>query len=396
VRDHEWISKRDGRFSYIWAPDPALPAKHRHRTLPAHITSKVAAKAYVEAHREEMRAGESVRRITTPRVADLAPRWLVMREADERKAGSTVRDNVSHMKAHIVKQLGDLRVDELDRVNLRAFVRDLRGKVAPYTCRNVHTTLATFLDDIVSEGWAKLPFNPARTNDVRKELPDLRPLAGRSTILRLPDIGIAQELITNPVVPAERRVRYCVVLTTSLRDGEIAGLLVEDILFDRAPPVLTVKRALQLRVRGGNTALGGPKTVYSVRTLPLHCAASGALGWWLGHGRAFFCAGGPPRRGDMVFVSRFGKPWRPKSAAMLRTDLAAIGAPTQIDGHNLTFHALRRTCVTWLKAHGVPKDARDALLGHTPTDVAEKHYTDADMPLLAEYVGRLPLEWRDP
>ncbi len=399
VAEREWLFKRKGatQWTYSWVPDDAAPTKRAQKLLPEEVRSERDAKRYVNQHRAELRASEAKRQTGRGKtVADLTEDWLKLRDNDERLAGSTVRDNRSHMKTHVLPALGTEIVSKLEAPRLRAFVRALRKSgAAPYTVRNVVATLTLFLDDIVSEGWVKMAVNPARQKAVRQEMPEAAPRAGRSQKLRIADLEVGQRLVSADAVPVERRVRNLVALTTGERDGEIAGLLWSDIDLDARVPVVHVRKALQLKVRGGHAKMGKTKTKHSVRTLPLHPATVEALRWWLAVGWEDH-VGAAPRPQDPLFPYSTGNAWRPQSAKFLRRDLEAVGAASAVDGFPLTFHATRRSFASWLNAAAVPEDARAHLLGHEPKEVGAKHYTEQDMDLLAEFVARIGLVWRMP
>lgn len=399
-----WVFKRAGskRFTFSWAPDSNEPQKRKQALLPADLRTEPQARIYAREHLAELTAEHPVQRKTAagPTVDDLADRWLDSRRADERRAGSTVRDNASHMKRWIRPALGKVTIKELESgvPLLRKQVREWRAQMAPCTCRNVLSTLTSFLNEIVAEGWVVMNANPAEHKAVRSELPEAVPLVGRSQKLRL-TVATAQALITGTsaahelVIPAERRVRYAVDLTGGYRDGEIAGLLWSGVLLDATPPRAEIEGALQLKSRDGHARPGKTKTRGSARTVPLHPCAVAALRWWFAEGWEEH-TGKKPRSTDYVFANEDGKSWRPRSAEFLRRDLKAIGALTEVGGHPLTFHALRRTFPSMLADLGVPQDVRDRLMGHAGKGAGERHYTERELRVMAEHVGKIELEWR--
>lgn len=126
--------------------------------------------------------------------------------------------------------------------------------------------------------------------------------------------------------------------------------------------------------------------------MPLHPAAADALAEWLDEGWEIH-VGRAPEPDDFVFVKRTGKPWRPRSAERFRAHALLAGLPTEIEGHALTFHALRRSFVSWLRHAKVPREARQVLMGHEPRTAEEKHYSEEDPAALAEFVARIRLVW---
>ncbi len=397
-----WVFKRAGskRFTFSWAPNPETPQKRKQVLLPDDLRTEPQARIYARDHLGELTEAKPVKRRAAagPTVGDFAERWLDYRRADTRRAGATVRDNASHVKKWILPALGATHVMEIDVPMLRKQVREWRGKMAPCTCRNVLSTLTSFLNEIVAEGWVVMNSNPAEHKAVRSELPEAVPLVGRSQKLRL-SVATAQALIAGVnaagelVVPSERRVRYAVDLTGGYRDGEIAGLLWSGALLDANPPRIEVEGALQLKSRDGHAKPGKTKTRGSVRVVPLHPCAVAALRWWFSEGWEEH-VGRKPRPEDYVFANEDGKSWRPRSAEFLRKDLEAIGEATHVSGHALTFHALRRTFPSMLADLGVPQDVRDRLMGHAGKGAGERHYTERELRVMAEHVNKIELEWR--
>lgn len=400
MADTMWVFRRGGsvRWTASWCPDPSNPAKRRQATLPAQIKTERQAQAYANEHADELRArpvGSSRRAAPSApdgkTIAELSDPFIALRTADERLAGSTVQDDASHMRCHIVKDLGSKRPDDLDVPTLRAWVRKKRDQKAPNTVYNIYNTLVAFLDACIGEHWMKGLINLARAEMVRAELPEKRPLVGRSQKLRI-GLDVAQQLISSPLVPPDRRVRDLVDFVTGCRNGELSGCRRGDVHLKATIPAISIRRALQLKSRQGHAKIGPTKTLDSVRDMPLPPAGVEALQWWLDAGWERY-TGIVPTDDAPLFPNRDGQFWRPKSAKHARKDLQRIGAPTHVDGHALTFNALRRSFINFLSAAGVPEDVRVRLMGHVPRSVGERHYNETDLAILAEAVAKIPLVW---
>lgn len=399
-----WVFRRGGskRYTFAWAPDPNQKSKRRQVLLPETLRTKREADQYAEAHEAELKsASPGTPRSSGPTLADLADKWSKLRVGDERLASATFQDAQSHVKKWIKPTLGTKTAGELDVPALRAWMRELRvavtttktGKsrvIAPYTARNVLRTLTWMLDDVIGEGWAVFAGgNPARAEAVRSELPELAPRAGKSQKLRVRDVSLAQATLDHPRIPLDRRARYALVFTSGLRDGEVAGLTLADV--DLEAGTVRVGKAVQLKHRDGHAKMGKTKTRDSLRVIPLHSAARDALKEWLGMWPRL--VGRPSKPEDPIFPNASGGFYRPRSAELFRVDAAKANLPTQVDGFPMTFHALRRSFASWLKAAGVPAEARQTLLGHVPKTAEERHYSEEDIGLLAGFVGRIGLVW---
>lgn len=404
-----WIFKRGDRFTFAFADDPNDKSHRKQVTLPKEIKTEREAYRYGELHEDELKSAKPRTKSSSAdkTIAETIERWVKLRENDERYAGSTFVDAATNLRTWVAKpvgsgdgavNLGSRRPEQIDAPLLRKWVRALiaaKGKhgkpLAPYTIRNILRALTWLLDDTIGEGWATIPGgNPARAKAVHAELPEMAPLAGKSQKLRITDTALAQQLLDCPRVRLAWRVRYALDFTSGLRDGELSGLRVRDI--DRAEAIARVRKALQLKSRAGHATIGKTKTRDSDRNAPLHPAAIAALSEWLDEGWEVH-VGRPPEPDDFVFVKRNGKPWRPRSAERFREHAELAGLPTHVDGHPLTFHALRRSFVSWLRQAKVPQEARQVLMGHVPRTAEERHYSEEDPAALAEFVGRIRLVW---
>ena len=90
----------------------------------------------------------------------------------------------------------------------------------------------------------------------------------------------------------------------------------------------------------------------------------------------------PPRR-----------PSRPRSAELLRADLAACGLPVDVGGAAVELKATRSSFASWLADAGVDSALRKRLMGHAARDVTEKHSTARTLAALADAVATIPLVW---
>lgn len=396
-----WVFPRGPRFVFAWAPDPTKKSQRKQKMLPEHLKTKREANAYAATNEDRLKEEPAKRAHTgTLTIADLEKKWLDLRAKDDRFAGSTFRDAKSHLKRWIVPMLGT-RAVPLDVPTVRAWVRELRSAptrrgrtIAPYTIRNILRSLRWVLADAIGEGWIMGP-NPADAEAVADELPkDMEPLAGHSQKLRIVRTQDAQRLLECPYVPLQWRVRYAVAMLSGLRDGELSGLRVRAI----DEQGIHVRGALQLKTRKlpgttGHAKIGKTKTKQSLRTVPCHPAARAFLEEWLQEGWEVH-VGHHPGPDDFVFVRHNGKPWRPRAADVFRKHLELAGLATHIEGHALTFHALRRAFSNFLRAAGVPVEARQALMGHAPKSAEQKHYSEEDPTMLVEFVGRIGIVWR--
>ena len=292
---------------------------------------------------------------------------------------ATLQNYDAHMTQHILPALGTHAMSQVGVPEARAFIRAIRAKVAPNTCRNIFSTARMLWDVAAGEGLTRCP-NPFRTQPAIDELPKAKTVANEVIVLRRDD---AQALVDCADIPIGRRVRYVFALTSGLSDGEIAGLRWSSV-YDG---LIRVSHAFAQK--GG---MGVTKTENRIREIPMHTAVKEApprLAGGLGASRA----SAPPSLGLLLFPDDEGEPERPNSARILRMDLRAAKLADQRGEHNVTFHALRRSFSTFLRAAGIDVETRGLLMGHAGKTVTERNYTDEEMAPLAAAVSKIPLTW---
>jgi integrase len=135
-----------------------------------------------------------------------------------------------------------------------------------------------------------------------------------------------------------------------------------------------------------------------MRPLPIQPLLDSVLSWWCNTGWSCW-VGRAPTDEDLLFPSRDGKPWRPKSAERYREDLEAAGLPTLYAPTQkpFTFHKLRGTCSTHLSNAGVEGDLRSSLMGQAPKSVDDAHYSEKTSARLRRAIDPLvlPVTWEE-
>lgn len=163
---------------------------------------------------------------------------------------------------------------------------------------------------------------------------------------------------------------YVLALVLGMRRGEILGLRWDAVNLDRE--TLTVERALQ-RV-GGELRLVKPKTMASVRTVPLPPSVVKALTEHRERQAQERAAAGTEwKEQGLIFTSRIGTPLEPdnlrRSWYPLRKRL----------GLEIRFHDLRHSAVSLLLDLGVPPHIVRQIVGHSDIGVTMKVYAHASL-----------------
>jgi integrase len=270
------------------------------------------------------------------------------------------------------------------------YARDRAGLKAAYSVRNLVNSYSAFLGSRLD-----MTANPFHHRAVRAELPPPRPQWGRDKPHIEPkDVGrfLACQ---PPAIPGWRWVKNAVALLGGARDGELLGLRWRAVKLDAEIPHYKLEQQLARFTKNGYAQLDDLKTMNAFRVVPLHPVAIERLQWWKSGGWNAWVKR-TPGDDDFVFPNASGESWRPRSAELLREDLANAGVPTRYNGYALTEHGLRRTFSTLLHQAGVPTSTITEILGHSDGSTAADFYIYRYLPPHAEAIRRICISAETP
>jgi integrase len=265
-------------------------------------------------------------------VAEFAEKWRA--EILIHRKPSTVRAANSHLKTYILPQLGKMQLDELGRERQQAFATRLVSKVSRKTVVNILGTLSTMLTTAKQWGYIceglklgslALPESPSR--------PAARFFSGEEAKKIIGAAG-------NPY-----RTMFAIAAMTGLRAGEILGLMIEDIDFDRK--VLHIRRAAWC---------GRVQTVKSKSSrapLPMPDVLAEILRHYLTARR--------PNPAQLLFANRLGRPFNANK--VVQKGLWPILEKLGIEHCGL--HAFRHTHTSLLLEVGASPSVAEAQLRHS-------------------------------
>lgn len=259
---------------------------------------------------------------------------------------ATARYYRFQLHRHLLPTFGPLRLSELDREALQAFVVGKRQQgFSSSTLHGLRTTLSKILGQAVT--WRYMDENPARGLTIGERIPKKE-----SAFL---DPRDALRLIE--ALPEPCRTVVIVAILTGLRIGEIAALRWGRVDFFRG--VVQVKETYS-----EDTGFGTPKTRSSVRDVPMSEPVRGAL---LTHRQR--CA--HIDAAALVFTSKTNTPMGPKNLAnrVLRPICVKLGL------RPISWHVLRHTHATWLSESGATIRAAQDILGQSDVETTLRVYT---------------------
>ena len=314
-----------------------------------------------------------------PRLVEWVAAWRV---------GLSVRDSTweryeCHLRIHILRRFGRMRLSEISRVEVRAWALSLKqqGMAGSSVC-SVVALLSGILAEAVREGL--LPFNPVVRLRVASDRPVKRAVADAAQIRALAArMGGAHGLMT--VTGAY----------TGMRWGELAGLHRENVVLEprsrRAregfvPHIRVDGRTGALHEVAGWLGVGPVKTGAGERLVHLPPFLARLLREHLDDHQVPFVFTG--ERGGWLRRSVFRKQvWLPALDGFVQPEdgLRSGRGP-------MTFHSLRHTHKTWMAEHHTPPSLQAYRMGHAPRGIAGR-YEHPTAVMVAELMGELEQRW---
>lgn len=371
------IFERGGRL-YLRVKDGAGNWKKLRTTFVAGEEAKARELLdQVEARRE---AGEEVGEAGPITVKGWSVTWLKRREREV----LSWRNDRATLERHVLPKLGALQLDEVRARQLVELVKGWRAKtgdarMAPRTIYTAWSTVCAMFRDAALDGL--IAASPCKLTKRQ-----LGPKVDKDPEFRAQAVFTAAELetlISDALVPMDRRTLYALEGVAGLRHGEAAGLLWRNVRQAEAVPYLLIAFSYERAFPKGDV----------VRPVPIHPTLAAVLGEWKLHGwREMF--GRAPGPDDLVlpvpptYQTKRGQ-WRRKeySHQRLGEDLAALNF------RHRRGHDLRRTFISLARSHGAQ---RDILRRATHKPVAEviEGYTTFELEVVAEEVAKLRVQRR--
>jgi integrase len=265
-------------------------------------------------------------------LAEFAEIWKV--QVLTHRKPSTIHAATSHLQHHVVPRLGIRRLDEIGRETQQAFITFLAPKVARKTLLNICGTLSSmlgtakkwgYITEGVDIGALEFPTRQVRTRARFFTAEETRKI-----------IGAAEQ---------PWRTMYAIAAMTGLRSGELFGLSIDDLDFERKE--IHVRRSVW---RG---EIQTPKSAKSEAVLPMPEALAAMLKAYLSEWR--------PNSLRLLFTNQRGNPFIGENVIRDRLAplLGELGLP------RAGFHAFRHTHTSLLLESGASQAVTQAQLRHS-------------------------------
>jgi integrase len=265
-------------------------------------------------------------------LAEFAERWQT--EMLAQRKPSTIRAAESHLRTHIIPALGSRRLEDITSELQQSFLTQISKALRRKTVQNVIATLSAILNTAKRWGYVCEGVDFERL---------IFPVAEERTEARFFTARQARQIIAGAEEPFA--VIFALAGMTALRPGELFGLKIEDLDFERN--VLFVRRSAYY------SKLQSPKTRRSIRVLPMPRPLVRRLKAYLKTWR--------PNPAGILFATGNGTPMCANNVVQRRLwpILDKLGIP------RCGLKAFRHTHSTLLVDDGAPIAVAQAQLGHS-------------------------------
>lgn len=264
-------------------------------------------------------------------LAEFAERWQL--EVLSQRKASTIKTSRNHLRSQILPQLGAMRLDELGRENQQVFVTRLSKLMARKTVVNIMGTLSSMLN--TAKQWGYVCEGVELSSLVLPE-------ASVSFAPKFFSVEDARRIIDT--APQPYSTMFAVLAMTGIRAGELLGLSVDDLDFERR--LIFIRRSVwygkiqTLKSKASRAVLPMPE--------PLEAMLKSYLETW------------SPNPARLLFSNRIGRPM--STNKIVQRKLWPLLDTLKIARCGL--HAFRHTHSSLLVEGGAPMSVAQAQLRH--------------------------------
>jgi integrase len=286
--------------------------------------------------------GETFQEVAKTYMNDVAPQLSI----------STVRQRSSHLNAHLLPRFGSMALMAIDIPAVQRFVTDLSHSGSRKSALNLLGTLNAVLAYAKKCG-IRVPDVPTSSLTLSGDRD-----GAEAVYFKQADIPGILKLAREPY-----RTMFTLAWTVGLRAGELLGLTVADVDFER----LTICPRKQADDR--TRVLRELKTKKSRTPVPITPETAAVV-------RTYLQNHWKENPQGLLFPNRKGKPW--KRATVVRCGLRPVLRKLGIPTHRAGMHAFRHGLGTALANSGASPAVVQRTLRHTDIKTTLRFYVHAD------------------
>ncbi|MFZ4894663.1 site-specific integrase [Plantibacter sp. Mn2098] len=319
-------------------------------------TPAAAERALITALKERLApAGDDLTGDST--IRSLGKLWMEETEERDLAPGTLVKYR-EILNGHIVKGLGDVRLNEANVPRLDRYLKALAKRSGPSTARLARVVMSQMFALATRHGAVK--GNPVRdvatVKVARKPVQAPTSADAQAILARLTEWDQGRDG-RGAVRNVDLSEVAWMFVATGARTGELLALKWESLDLASTPPTVSIERTIALNDEGRLTVQDHPKTATSIRVLKLPAFATEML-----------LARRLESTSEFVFPSSSGT-WR--SPNNFRTQWRAALKGTEWQG--ISPRAFRKAVATVVRDHLGVGAAKDQL-GHSSEQVTNSHY----------------------
>jgi len=358
-RDGRW----EGRYLKGYKEDGSIDYGYVYAESCAEAKDKLTAAIISPTH--------TTRTGTQLTFADISKKWLY--SASLRIKQSTYAHYSFILENHILCRIGGFKMNALSAPLIDRFAKNMlingrkdgKGGLSPKTIRDILSIVKSVIDYARDERIA--------VNDIRITYPKRSPQAMR-VLSKREQSALVKVLIENPDI---YKIGVLLCLYTGIRIGEICALRWKDISLDKG--IITIRETIQrIRNIGGNRGkktriiIDTPKTMCSIRNIPLPKTVIALLSHYVSDGGKFFLSGdGFNRTEPRTLQNRFKK----------YVETANIA--------HANFHSTRHTFATRCVEAGMDIKSLSEILGHAGVNITLNRYVHSSFEQKREGMNKL-------
>lgn len=304
---------------------------------------------------------------------DFMPDWLYEKH-QKKVAPTTFKRYVGLMEKWVLPALGHIKIVEMNKHHINAFIEGMEGKVGPRSQQQAKALLSAAFSYLVKKDW--ISDNPVHKSDeITCDKKEINPLTYEEVT----------KLIEH-VKGTYWHARWLIACFYGLRQGEALGLRWSNVNLETGE--LQIRE--QLQTIASKRQFVGLKSQASTRTLELDPATIKVLKAHKTMQKMQRLAVGEKWKDwDLVFPASDGSPLHPKVDYKAWQDaLKSCG----ITKHRL--HDARHTAATFLFDKGLDVELIRRFLGNSSVELTAKtyvHHSKSQLSKTAEIIGRMAI-----